>query len=254
MQPLLLNELNSGARSGAYNMALDDYLLERHRAAPEQPSLIVRTYGWTRPTLSLGLHQRTDDLPLLLRLYGADVDLVRRPTGGRAIRHGEDISFSFVTNEPALLKQPLKQSYCVFIRFIKAALTNLGVEIAEACEQDGRAYTRSPVCFETQTPSDLTDKNGHKLVGSAQARRAGGILQHGAVFLQPYGISHQQFTQALFQAVAAHYGQASLAEYPAAFESDPVFLALQERYLSEASGILASASTTSGSHLIPASR
>lgn len=199
---------------GVAQMALDEALLEwvRHQA---DPALITRTYTWSEPTLSLGVHQPERDYPDLARTYGSHIRaVVKRPTGGRAILHGKDVSFAFITNDPAILKQRLADSYGHFTGFVRRALKALGVPVEETAEATGTGYLRSPVCFETRTPSDLKDGTGRKIAGSAQLRRQNGILQHGAAFLKPYGIEAPVFTGALFQAVAQHAGQNELAPFP----------------------------------------
>lgn len=247
--------MQSGFQSGVFNMALDEALLEYCRAA-DGPVFIVRTYRWQEPTLSLGVNQPEKDVAALLRLYG-DLNgrrpaLVRRPTGGRAILHGEDISFSFVTNDPVLLKKPLKDTYCVLTRHIRHTLEALGIA-AQSCDGAGdREYLRSPVCFETHTTSDLVAENGQKLAGSAQLRRSGGLLQHGAAFLQPYGVSESAFARTLFQVVAQAHGLPALADFPMARLHD-LLAERQAAYTRESGEILERASTTSGSQFLPAS-
>lgn len=249
-------QIESGPQTGACNMALDELLLETVRQVPPEtrPLLIVRTYEWVMPTLSLGVHQPERDLALLFARYGCEnVSWVKRPTGGRAILHGEDIAFSFITNRPDLIHVPLKDSYCILTRFLKTALTQLGIAVADSCESSDKAYLRSPACFETQTPSDLVDSSGQKLAGSAQLRRQGGLLQHGSAFIKPLGLDSARFSQALFDAVSAHYGEATLAPYPRADEALESLEVLIQRYSKESGDILARLSTTKGSHLIPAS-
>jgi hypothetical protein len=94
-------------------------------------------------------------------------------------------------------------------------------------------------------------EDGHKLTGSAQLRRAGGLLQHGAAFLKPYGVSNERFTHLLFDTVQTHYSQ-ELAPFP----MEPLqaeLAALCETYCKSSGEILPSAPVTSGSHLDPAS-
>ncbi|MBY0450946.1 MAG: hypothetical protein K2X01_10015 [Cyanobacteria bacterium] len=216
--------LESGAQSGAYNMALDEQLLEWARSKPpdsQQTSgspaiLIVRTYQWEKPTLSLGVNQSDKELPALLKLYqpiqsGSDLEVVRRPTGGRAILHGEDVSFSFITNIPLVLKLSLAQSYTLLTDWVQQALAQCGLDAYSGITQNEREYLRSAICFETHTPSDLVERqSGMKVVGSAQLRREGGILQHGAAFLNPFGIQPCQFSQALFSTVQSVLAQQGL--------------------------------------------
>ncbi len=207
--------LDSGSQSGAYNMGLDEQLLEWARSKPPESQkrsdppvvLIVRTYQWEKPTLSLGANQPEKDLPALLKLYqprhsASALEVVRRPTGGRAILHGEDVSFSFVTNIPFVLKLSLAQSYSLLTDWVQQTLSQCGLEVYSGVTQSEREYLRSAICFETHTPSDLVEKrSGMKVVGSAQLRREGGILQHGAAFLKPFGIQPDSFSQALFSTV-----------------------------------------------------
>lgn len=194
--------LESGWQSGAYNMALDEALLEAIRSQTE-PLLTVRTYRWETPTLSLGIHQKNGDIATLLGEFpehAKTIAVVRRPTGGRAILHGADISYSFVTNQPDILKRSLKSSYLLFAGIVRETLRRLSLEVCYAGDRvSDRAYTRSPACFETRTETDMLGPLGDKLTGSAQLRRAGGILQHGAAFLAPYGIDEAAFSRTLFE-------------------------------------------------------
>lgn len=249
--------LPSGAQSGVYNMALDEALLEWVRVQQE-PILIVRTYCWAAPTLSLGVNQKVRDLDFLLRYYGQGQHVravVRRPTGGRAILHGQDISFSFITNQPEILQQGLKEAYAIFSDLVQQALGALGLQTQLAAAAGSRDYLRSPVCFQTHTPSDLLAMDGQKLSGSAQLRRAGGILQHGAAFLGAWGIQESAFFEALCKASTATFGGPvnvmSSLEAEALITDWPHWLGA---YANSSGEILASASTTSGSHLLPASR
>ncbi|MBY0403890.1 MAG: hypothetical protein K2X66_08320, partial [Cyanobacteria bacterium] len=187
--------------SGIYQMAMDELLLDFVREHP-QPIFIIRTYQWNTPTLSLGVHQSDRDLNALIQKFcpqqkAESLQWVRRPTGGRAILHGEDISFAFISNEPKRLQHSLKQSYQDFTSFIEKTLAQLGIDLHPATPKSANQYASAASCFETQTPSDLLNAKGQKLCGSAQLRRAGGILQHGSTFLKPYGIGYSAFHQCL---------------------------------------------------------
>ncbi|MEB3288018.1 MAG: hypothetical protein VKJ04_11005 [Vampirovibrionales bacterium] len=201
-------------------MARDQALLEMLCEASQTtdaPVLMVRTYLWDKPTLSLGKNQPEADHERLLALFSKGEqasalqtrpDLVIRPTGGRAILHHQDISFAFITNAPVFLKLSLKDSYCVFTLWLKQALNRLGYPTQTACNANNRDYLRSPLCFDTHTPSDILGPDGKKLAGCAQARRSRGILQHGSAFLsQPPEAIYDDFSQALFGAVSQAFGQ-----------------------------------------------
>ncbi len=252
--------IDSGPQTGTFNMALDEVLLDYVRQQTFEklgPLFIVRTYAWTEPTVSLGLHQPQKDYPTLWQHYHTHPPQpkawVKRPTGGRAILHGKDSAFSFITNAPELLRPPLKESYCILTRFIKTALQALEIPLQTSCEPSEKAYTRSANCFETQTPSDLVSPDGKKRVGSSQLRRSGGLLQHGSAFLDDYPVTHNDFSSALFSAVAHHYGQPTLEPFPDLSVLKVPLEQAVSRYDKVSTEIVASLSITSGSHLIPAS-
>lgn len=264
MESLTCYQLKSGIQSGVYNMALDDAILEYLRTQVNEPMLVVRTYEWDVPTLSLGVHQPAKDIKALKRLYGDKLKaVVYRPTGGRAILHGEDISFSFITNAPQLTQQSLKDCYCELTKLVKTAFNTLEIDLLEECLDDSdsavdtKAYTRSPVCFETRIPSDIMAFDGQKICGSAQARRAGGVLQHGAAFLKGFSIEPDAFSEALFDAVKTYYNQDTLAAFD--FQPlQPLFDEKLNQYKESASRIWSSDnddmdSTSMGSHFEPAS-
>ncbi len=241
--------------SGTRQMALDEALLTWAQQLHDAPLIVARTYSWARPTLSLGVHQKGKSERQAGQAYLTDetTDVVRRPTGGRAILHGEDVSFAFVTNHPALLAMSLNDSYCFFTKWIKQALLDCGVPLQTTCQTDTSDYMRSALCFQTQTPSDLLAEDGQKVCGSAQLRRQHGILQHGAAFVQPFGIAATQMDSALQSVITKELGQE-----PALFDLEaPTFQSLWQslelNYASEAKSIRERLATTSGSHLVPAS-
>jgi lipoate-protein ligase A len=197
------------------------------------------------------------DIHFLLKFYGKDQPvsaLVRRPTGGRAILHGQDISYAFITNAPDILRLSLKASYAIYAGLTQRAFEQLGIQSRFADSAGSRDYLRSPVCFETHTSSDLVTVKGQKISGSAQLRRSGGLLQHGAAFLDGYQIEEPLFFKAICSVVAERFNSPvtaiSLLQAQALV---PDWLALQAAYCASSVKILESASTTKGSHLVPAS-
>ena len=272
-QGLRIYRLQSGIDSGIRNMATDEALLEMVRLQ-QAPMLIVRAYRWSEPTLSLGVNQQVRDIHFLLNFYRGDLQpdrprssaseepdqkvqaVVRRPTGGRAILHGEDISYAFITNDLEVLKASLKVSYGIYADIVQQALERLSLTVTVAKAAGDKDYLRSPVCFETYTSSDLLGRNGKKLTGSAQLRRYGGLLQHGAAFLSPYGVGESEFSEALFNATEKAFGQPveDFTEHVFGSSFEPLFQELQQVYAKVSGEILANVSTTSGSHLLPASR
>lgn len=156
-------------------MALDEALLESHRLGFTPPTL--RFYSWTPPALSLGYAQPLDDVDLdACRREGLAV--VRRPTGGRAVLHRGELTYSLVASEgfPA----SVSGTYQRITEVLARAFSRLGVDLTIEPGKLTRSTTAS--CFQSATRADLLAL-GRKLVGSAQTRRDGAFLQHGSVML-----------------------------------------------------------------------
>lgn len=160
-------------------MAIDSWLLDQHVKGLQPPSL--RFYTWLKPTLSLGYHQR--QFPAHwnnLSWQGQPIDLVRRPTGGRAVLHQGDLTYALITSGIQGSRRAVYQQLC---QFLIEGWRNLGVPLSFGGAE--RSYIHNPNCFGTATAADLVMENGCKLIGSAQVYREGCVLQHGAIRLQP---------------------------------------------------------------------
>jgi lipoate-protein ligase A len=177
--------------SGAWNMAVDDALLDGVRKGSSPPSL--RLYDWQPPTLSLGLAQPLADVDLG-RLQANGWGLVRRPTGGRAILHIDELTYSVTgaSDEPRLTGGVL-ESYKRISAVLMRALQLLGLRVQQEPSGLPGSADAGPVCFEVPSDYEIT-LGGKKLIGSAQARRKGGMLQHGSL---PLGGDIARITQAL---------------------------------------------------------
>lgn len=167
-------------QAGDWNMALDESLLIHTGNHSSPPTL--RLYSWLRPTLSLGYSQPCADAnsPTLVALGW---DCVRRPTGGRAILHTDEMTYSVTAaaDEP-LVSGSLLDSYQRISSALQHALDLLGTETrADQKYPSSTELAKSnPVCFETPSNYEIT-WNGKKLIGSAQSRKSGGVLQHGSL-------------------------------------------------------------------------
>ncbi len=170
---------------GPTNMAVDEAILQAMAAAESRPTL--RFFGWTPPCLSLGYAQPAAevDRERLARLgYG----LVRRPTGGRAILHTDELTYSVIApmHEPRVLGGVL-ESYQQLSAGLLAGLRHLGLGVRAdktyaAGETAGAA--KGPVCFEVPSNYEITVGAGaapRKLLGSAQVRQRRMVLQHGTL-------------------------------------------------------------------------
>jgi lipoate-protein ligase A len=185
--------------SGTEQMQHDTHWLHWVEEQTE-PCLLVRFYRFNPACLSVGKHQSftPEDLERYQLHYQLpDLDWVRRPTGGRALLHHTDLAFAFVTNHPEVLRRSVADSYCIFSKLIQNSLLTLGVGVDDVCQESvsQRAYTRSSLCLETRTASDL-QLNGQKVVAAAQSRTKSGVLQHGSIQL---ALNEQDLTQALLQ-------------------------------------------------------
>lgn len=164
--------------SGAWNMALDEALMERARRTGEW---VLRVYGWSSPTLSLGRNQSALGLYDREAIETRGIQVVRRPTGGRAILHHREVTYSVTA--PMANAGDLRESYGRINRLLLAGLRALGVE-AFLVEDAGREMPPgSAPCFDHPSTGELV-VGTRKLVGSAQWRHEGALLQHGSILLE----------------------------------------------------------------------
>jgi lipoyl(octanoyl) transferase len=165
---------------GAQNMAIDQAIAELY-ATQRQPTL--RFYRWSPACLSLGIGQRfTRDVdPVACAALG--IDVVRRLTGGRAILHDQELTYSLVTapDDPLVRAGSIAQSYRTISAALCAGLVELGLA-PELAPRPGSRQTASAACFDLPSDYEIT-VGGRKLVGSAQARQHGVLLQHGTILL-----------------------------------------------------------------------
>lgn len=167
--------LRSGAADGVTNMATDAALLAHARRSGEAT---LRLYGWDAPTLSLGRHERARDLFDPARLRSAGVGVVRRPTGGRALLHHREVTYSVTA--PATLTQG--ESYAAINALLLDALARLGVRATLATPRGRPLRPEGAACFAEPGAGEVV-VDGAKLVGSAQLREDGALLQHGSILL-----------------------------------------------------------------------
>jgi lipoate-protein ligase A len=156
-------------------MAADEVLLQSARAGVAS----LRFYGWSSATVSLGYFQ-----PERLRLSDprlAKLPFVRRPSGGDTLVHDQEVTYALAL--PAGLPwQPRGGSWLQRMHgIIGTALHQLGIA-AQLHEPAGPQKTEGPLCFHHFTPGDVLLSH-HKIVGSAQRRQAGALMQHGAILL-----------------------------------------------------------------------
>jgi lipoate-protein ligase A len=170
-----------GAADGAENMAKDAALLERVEQTAE-PRTIVRFYQWSRPTISLGKNQKVDAAvdSGYCRLNG--IDVVFRPTGGRAVLHDDEITYAVVSNDTSRFGDTIYGNYKRVSEALCKGYRALGVPATLA--SDTAKYSAEPgvdaPCFVSPCRYELM-AGGRKIVGSAQRRIRRSFLQHGSM-------------------------------------------------------------------------
>jgi lipoyl(octanoyl) transferase len=163
--------------SGAENMALDEALMDRARQTGEW---VLRIYSWSAPTISLGRNQSARGRYDLDRIQTLGLAVVRRPTGGRAILHDREITYSVTA--PVGDAGELHESYHRINRLLLHGLRSLGVAATVASPTTRSAAPSMAPCFNEPSAGELT-LDGRKLAGSAQWRSADALLQHGSILV-----------------------------------------------------------------------
>jgi lipoyl(octanoyl) transferase len=168
--------LNTGIQDAAMNMAIDEAVLIHHLRDEVPPTL--RVFRWSQPSISLGRFQRLEQEIRIDACQKQGVALVRRPTGGRAVYHRDEFTYSIVISKNYEVPSGVVAAYTYLAQGIIAALAQLGVH-AELSE--GRVSKNpSAACFASSTQADLTS-GGYKMVGSAQVWREDALLQQGSL-------------------------------------------------------------------------
>lgn len=166
------------AHDGATNMARDEAISRAVSAGEQAPTL--RLYGWAPPAISLGQSQRISSVNEAA-CEQAGVGIVRRATGGLAILHTDELTYSVALPiAHPLAEGDVMTSYRRIAVAIVETLKRLGVRDANADRVAKEDKAKGPVCFEAPSDYEVVG-GGKKLVGSAQWRRVDGVLQHGSL-------------------------------------------------------------------------
>jgi lipoate-protein ligase A len=176
MQTTPYRFLNTGIQNAALNMAIDESILIHHLRGDVPPTL--RVFRWDQPAISLGRFQGVEREIELEVCNQHHVALVRRPTGGRAVFHRDEFTYSIVIGKKHGVPSGVVAAYAYLSQGILAALKQLGVQ-AEISDERVSKHP-SAACFASSTQADLTS-GGFKLVGSAQVWREDALLQQGSL-------------------------------------------------------------------------
>ncbi|MEJ9270000.1 lipoate--protein ligase family protein, partial [Bacillus thuringiensis] len=176
--------IDSGDRDPAYNMALDEALLNWHSEGLIPPT--IRFYGWNPPTLSIGYFQKVEKEINMEMVEKHQLGFVRRPTGGRGVLHDKELTYSvIVTEEHPDMPASVTEAYRIISQGILEGFRDLGLDAYFAVpkteeEKNALKNPRSAVCFDAPSWYELVVE-GRKVAGSAQTRQKGVILQHGSI-------------------------------------------------------------------------
>lgn len=188
--------LNSGKCGPAFNMALDEALLE---AMPRLQAPVLRFYGWTEPAATFGYFQKYAEVAAITHLR----PLIRRPTGGGIVPHAADWTYSAVFpagHEWHSLKA--EESYHRIHDWLRLAFVQMKVmtELAPCCKKSLPGQ-----CFVGHEKSDLL-WHGQKIAGAAQRRNKPGLLIQGSIQPPPISLAREKFEQAMSEVVEKHFG------------------------------------------------
>lgn len=168
------------------NMAIDEAILIAHSEGRVPPT--VRFYGWDPATLSIGYFQKAEDEVDLDALAAQRLGFVRRPTGGRAVLHDQELTYSMIVSEdyPGM-PRTVNEAYRVLSEGLLIGFRLLGldahlVDLAATEEKTAYAAASSAACFDSPSWYELVVE-GRKAAGSAQTRQKGVVLQHGSILL-----------------------------------------------------------------------
>ena len=180
--------IDTGINNGFLNMAVDEAILDAHLKGFVPPTL--RVYRWHPPTLSIGYFQSLERDICQKRCSELGVDVVRRLTGGRAVLHHDELTYSVVASERYGLPKSITHSYKLLSEGLIAAYRILGLEV---CLAPHPRESSSAACFTSAGLADLTFQ-GRKIAGSAQFRKGDTLLQHGSL---PISLDAQLFLSIL---------------------------------------------------------
>ena len=170
--------LDSGHCGAATNMAIDEALLTWHSEGKIPPT--IRFYGWSKPSLTVGQFQNVDSAIDFSGVEKHQCDFVRRLTGGSAVLHDDELTYSIIVSENhPKIPSTINKAYYVLSQGLLEGYRILGVD-ATFAEAEKNVGNRSDVCFETSAIYEMM-VDGKKISGNAQTRMKGVLLQHGSI-------------------------------------------------------------------------
>jgi lipoyl(octanoyl) transferase len=171
--------LDTGPLPGALNMNIDKAILKSHDQGKSPPTL--RFYQWSPPAISLGYFQKQSSIDIS-KCHQFGLDIVKRPTGGKAVLHENDLTYSIVAGTKDGVPFSVPAAYHLLSQGLIAGFKKLGVEPEAGHVAIGASD--SDICFMRFAAGDLLCQ-GKKFMGNAQTWKRSSLLQHGAIILEP---------------------------------------------------------------------
>jgi lipoate-protein ligase A len=184
--------ISSGRQTAEENMKEDSALLADCDQSRIPPT--VRLYGWSKPAITIGYSQKAEAELDIERCRELGVPIVRRPTGGRALLHANELTYAVVA--PVSIppfNRGLKATFQAVSEALLVGLQGLGIQGEVNTSKQRSGSTRSPACFASLNHCEII-VDGKKLVGSAQKRTSRAFLQHGSLIIES---DHKLFTSLL---------------------------------------------------------
>ncbi len=180
--------IDTGASSPGVNMAVDEAIMTAHSEGKVPPT--VRFFHWQPASLSIGYFQKAEEEVDFAALRERGIGFVRRPTGGRAVLHDQELTYSMIVSEDyAGMPKTVTEAYRVLSEGLLQGFLRLGLDarmVNLAEEEEKAKYAAaagSAACFDSPSWYELVVE-GRKVAGSAQTRQKGVILQHGSILLE----------------------------------------------------------------------
>ncbi len=172
--------INSGKLKPYENMAMDDAILFGIINKNTPPT--IRVYDWNPPTVSFGYHQKIKEHILLDKVKEYGFGLVRRPTGGRAVLHYDEVTYAVISRTDGILAGSVLESYQKIGKVLLATLHEIGVDatMQDSMPSEKEQRTWGNPCFTSASKYEI-NYQGKKIIGSAQIRKGNALLQHGSI-------------------------------------------------------------------------
>ncbi|HEB11236.1 MAG TPA: lipoate--protein ligase family protein [Spirochaetales bacterium] len=197
---------------GRRNMAIDEALLLK--ASEEDIAPVLRLYGFSPPTLSLGRFQRLGGMIDRGKIERNGITLVRRPTGGQAVLHDQELTYAVILSRAHI--EPFSKR--AIYRFISSLLLEglRALNIGGAVIRHRIGTPHNPDCFRTSAEYEIAGREGNKLIGSAQVLTRSASLQHGSI---PLNSSYTGISSYIIADQLSDKGEKA-GEKPASLESE----------------------------------